>query len=153
MAVHSGEQSIYDYAGGEEGIRKIVEIFYASIFEDPVLLPVFKHPVATHVDHLTAFLSEEFGGPARYTGELGGFDRIVTVHRHLQITEEQRQRFVDLFVAAVEKAGFFGDRRFVATMRSAVEFGSKVALVNSNAKSDAELYPLKSIPHWQWEKD
>jgi hemoglobin len=152
MAGDSAEPSIYEYAEGEAGIRKIVEIFYTSIFGDPVLQPVFKHPVATHVDHLTAFFSEEFGGPARYTGELGGYDRIVAVHRHLQITEEQRQRFVALFIAAVEKAGFAGDSRFVATMRSAVEFGSKVALVNSNAKSDAELFPLTAIPHWKWEK-
>jgi hemoglobin len=152
MAENTVEPSIYEYAGGEAGIRKIVEIFYASIFEDPVLQPVFKHPVATHIDHLTAFFSEEFGGPARYTDELGGYDRIVAVHRHLQITGAQRQRFVELFIAAVEKAGFAGDNRFVATMRSAVEFGSKVALVNSNAKSDAELFPLKAIPRWHWEK-
>jgi hemoglobin len=152
MAADSAEQSIYDYAGGEAGIRQIVEIFYASLFEDPVLQPLFKRPVATHVDHLTAFLSEEFGGPTRYTDELGGYENVVAVHRHLQISEEQRQRFVALFVAAVEKAGFAGNARFMATMRSAVEFGSEVARVNSNAGSDAELFPLKAIPHWQWEK-
>jgi hemoglobin len=153
MASGSGEQSIYEYAGGEDGIRKIVEIFYASIFADPMLQPVFKQPVATHVDHLTAFLSEEFGGPTRYTDDLGGFDKIVAVHRHLRISEEQRQRFVALFIAAVENAGFAGDSRFVATMKSAVQFGSEVARVNSNARSDAELFPLKAIPHWQWEKE
>jgi hemoglobin len=152
MAGDSVEESIYEYAGGEDGIRKIVEIFYASIFDDPVLQPVFKQPVATHVDHLTAFLSEEFGGPARYTNELGGFEKIVAVHRHLRISEDQRQRFIDLFIAALEKAGFAGDSRFVATMKSAVEFGSEVARVNSNAKSDSELFPLKAIPHWQGEK-
>jgi hemoglobin len=153
MTRGSIEPSIYEYAGGEDGIRKIVEIFYASIFEDPVLRPVFKRPIATHVDHLTAFLSEEFGGPMRYTDELGGFSRIVAVHRHLQITEEQRQRFVDLFIAAVKKVGFGGDARFVATMKSAVEFGSTVARVNSNAKTEADLFPLTAIPHWQWEKE
>ena len=151
MSGGSHDQSIFEYAGGEKGIRKIVEIFYASIFDDPVLQPVFKRPVATHIDHLTAFLSEEFGGPARYTNELGGFSKIVAVHRHLRITEEQRRRFVDLFIAAVEKAGFAGDSRFVATMKSAVEFGSEVARVNSNAESDADLFPLNAIPHWQWE--
>jgi hemoglobin len=153
MARDSVEQSIYGYAGGEDGIRKIVEIFYASIFEDPVLQPVFKRPVVTHVDHLTAFLSEEFGGPSRYTDELGGFNKIVAVHRHLRISGEQRQRFVDLFIAAVENAGFADDSRFVATMKSAMEFGSEVARVNSNAKSDAELFPLNVIPHWQWERE
>jgi hemoglobin len=153
MLTRDRKQSIYEYAGGQDGIRKIVEIFYASIFEDPVLQPVFKHPVATHVDHLTAFLSEEFGGPARYTDTLGGFGKIVAVHRHLHISEEQRQRFVALFITAVEKAGFAGHTRFLATMKSAVEFGSQVALVNSNAENDADLFPLNAIPNWQWEKE
>jgi hemoglobin len=149
----SREPSIYEHAGGEAGLRKIVELFYRSIFEDPVLQPVFRQPVATHVDHLTAFFSEEFGGPSRYSDELGGFDGIVAVHRHLRVTGEQRQRFIDLFMAAVEKAGFANDHRFLATLRSAVEFGTEVARVNSNAKTDAELFPLKSIPRWRWEKD
>jgi hemoglobin len=153
MPKDSDGRSIYEYAGGEEGIRRIVDIFYRSIFADPVLQPVFKRPVATHVDHLTAFLSEEFGGPTRYTDDLGGFDNIVAVHRHLQISEEQRQRFIDLFMTAVEKAGFGDDARFMATMRSAVEFGTEVARVNSNARTDADLFPLKAIPHWEWTED
>jgi hemoglobin len=153
MLRNSQHQSIFEYAGGEGGVRRIVEIFYASIFDDPVLQPVFKRPVATHVDHLTAFLSEEFGGPARYTDELGGYAKIVAIHRHLRISQDQRRRFVELFMAAVEKAGFAGDSRFLATMRSAVEFGTEVARVNSNADSDADLFPLKSIPHWQWENE
>jgi hemoglobin len=153
MSRGSYDQSIYDYAGGEVGIRQVVEIFYKSIFDDPILQPVFKHPVATHVDHLTAFFSEEFGGPQRYTRELGGYSGIVAVHRHLRISEEQRQRFIELFMAAVEQAGFAGDLRFMATMRSAVEFGTEVARVNSNAGTDAELFPLNDIPHWEWEAD
>jgi hemoglobin len=151
MVKSSDGETIYEHAGGEAGLRRIVTIFYNSIFDDPVLLPVFKHPVPTHIDHLTAFLGEEFGGPPRYTNAFGGFPRIVAVHRHLKITEEQRRRFVQLFMAAVEQAGFAGDARFLATIRSAIEFGTEVALVNSNAASDDQLHPQKTIPLWFWE--
>jgi truncated hemoglobin YjbI len=51
--------------GGDAGLRRLVDVFYSSIFEDPVLQPVFGSPVATHVDHLTSFLGEVFGGPYR----------------------------------------------------------------------------------------
>ncbi len=34
-----------------------------------------------HVDHLTAFTAESFGGPDRFTRELGGFDALIAVHR------------------------------------------------------------------------
>jgi truncated hemoglobin YjbI len=90
----------------------IVGRFYSSIFEDPVLQPVFGHPVPTHVDDLTAFLAEEFGGPTRYSDELGGFPAVVPVHRGRRITEAQRQRFVEVFMAAVDQVGFASDTRF-----------------------------------------
>jgi truncated hemoglobin YjbI len=31
-------------------VCRLVDVFYSSIFEDPVLQPVFGSPVATHVD-------------------------------------------------------------------------------------------------------
>jgi hemoglobin len=151
MADLSPEQSIFDYAGGEQGVKGIVEIFYNSIFSDPVLLPVFKHPRSFHIDHLTAFLSEEYGGPTRYTDQFGGMPALVAKHRGLKITEEQRQRFIALFMSAVDKAGFSGQKRFIETLRTSVTFGAEVARVNSNVKTDSELYPLSKIPKWNWE--
>ena len=143
-------ETIYEHAGGDAGLRAIVSSFYDSIFEDPLLQPVFGHPVATHVDHLTAFLAEEFGGPARYTDALGGFPKIVSVHRGRKITEPQRQRFVELFMAAVAQAGFADDEPFKKTVKSAIEFGTRIAIVNSNATTDDELHPQRVIPHWRW---
>ena len=143
-------ETIYEHAGGDAGLRAIVSSFYDSIFEDPLLQPVFGRPKATHVDHLTAFLAEEFGGPARYTDELGGFPKIVSVHRGRKITEPQRQRFVELFMAAVDQAGFADDEPFKKTVKSAIEFGTRIAIVNSNAKTDDDLHPQRVIPHWRW---
>jgi hemoglobin len=144
------DETIYEHAGGEAGLRRIVEIFYASIFEDPILQPVFGTPVPTHIDHLTAFLGEEFGGPTRYTDELGGFPAVVAVHRGRRITEMQRQRFVDLFMAAADEAGFADDERFKEAVRSAIEFGTEIAKVNSHARTDTELHPQREIPRWHW---
>jgi hemoglobin len=143
-------ETIYEHAGGDAGLRAIVSSFYDSIFEDPLLQPVFGHPVATHVDHLTAFLAEEFGGPARYTDELGGFPKIVSVHRNRKITEPQRQRFVELFMAAVTRPALPTILPFRKTVKSAIEFGTRIAIVNSNATTDDELHPQRVIPHWRW---
>jgi hemoglobin len=143
-------QTIYERLGGDAGLRELVSVFYASIFEDPVLQPLFGSPVATHVDHLTAFLGEVFGGPARYSGELGGFPAIVAVHRGLRITEEQRQRFIALFTAAFERVGHGDDAQLRDAVISCIEFGTEIAKVNSNATTDAELHPQHEMPHWHW---
>ena len=34
-----------------------------------------------------------------------------------------------------------------------VEFGSHVALQNVNATTDAELNPIREVPHWTWAGD
>jgi hemoglobin len=78
---------------------------------------------------------------------------LINVHRHLEITEEQRQRFVDLYQAAMDAADLPQDQDFREAVRSHVEFGSKVAMQNSRAKTDDELHPLREVPRWTWSGD
>ena len=145
--------TLYEHAGGEEAIHRLEEIFYASVLADPLLQPLFGAGQPHHVDHLTAFTSESFGGPDRFTRELGGFDGLIAAHRHKHISEEQRQRFVELYLAALDKAGLPDDPAFRDTVREHVEFGSQVAVQNSHAETDDELHPLREVPHWTWAGD
>jgi len=118
-----------------------------------VLKPLFGEGQPHHVDHLTAFTAESFGGPDRFTCELGGFTALIAVHRHLKITDQQRQRFVELYMAALDEAGMPEDEPFRDAVRSHVEFGSRVAMQNSNAESNDELHPLREVPRWSWAGD
>jgi hemoglobin len=34
-----------------------------------------------------------------------------------------------------------------------VEFGTGVAMQNSNARTDKELHPLREVPRWTWAGD
>ena len=145
--------TLYEHAGGEEAIHHLEEIFYASVLADPLLQPLFGAGQPHHVDHLTAFTSESFGGPDRFTRELGGFDGLIAAHRHKHISEEQRQRFVELYLAALDRAGLPDDPAFREAVREHVEFGSQVAVQNSHAETDDELHPLREVPHWTWAGD
>ena len=145
--------TLYEHAGGEEAIHRLEEIFYASVLADPLLQPLFGAGQPHHVDHLTAFTSESFGGPDRFTRELGGFDGLIAAHRHKHISEEQRQRFVELYLAALDKAGLPDDPAFRDAVREHVEFGSQVAVQNSHAETDDELHPLREVPRWTWAGD
>ena len=145
--------TLYEHAGGEEAIHHLEEIFYASVLADPLLQPLFGAGQPHHVDHLTAFTSESFGGPDRFTRDLGGFDGLIAAHRHKHISEEQRQRFVELYLAALDQAGLPDDPAFREAVREHVEFGSQVAVQNSHAETDDELHPLREVPHWTWAGD
>jgi hemoglobin len=144
--------SLYEHAGREEGLHRLEDTFYSSVLADPLLQPLFGDGQPQHVDHLTAFTAESFGGPARFTRELG-FAHLIDVHRGLRITEEQRLRFVELYMAAFDAAGMPEDRAFRDAVRSHVEFGSQVAMQNSNAGGDEELHPLREVPRWTWDGD
>ena len=120
-------------------------MFYDSVLGDPLLQPLFGEGQAQHVEHLTMFTAETFGGPDRFTRELG-FQHLIDVHRGLAITERQRERFVELYMAALDAAGMPDDEPFRAAVREHVEFGTRVAMQNSNAQSDAELTPCARSP-------
>lgn len=120
---------------------------------DPLLQPLFGAGRPEHVDQLTAFDSEAFGGPDDFTTTMGGFAHLIDVHRGLKITEVQRQRFVELYLAAADAAGLPGDPPFREALRSHVEFGSHVAMQNSHAETDDQLHPLREVPMWQWPAD
>jgi hemoglobin len=144
--------TLYEHAGGEEALHRLEQVFYDSVLRDPLLQPLFGAGQPQHVDHLTMFTAESFGGPDRFTRELG-FAHLIAVHRGLAITEEQRERFVELYMAALDTAGLPDDEPFRRAVREHVEFGSRVAMQNSNAKTDADLNPLREVPRWTWDGD
>jgi hemoglobin len=145
-------ESLYDHAGGDPAIHALEEAFYAKVLADPVLQPLFGSGQPQHVEHLTWFTAESFGGPDRFPRELG-FQHLIDVHRHLHITEVQRERFVELYLQALDESALPDDAPFVEAVRSHVEFGTGVAMQNSNAESDEELHPLREVPHWRWAGD
>jgi hemoglobin len=148
-AGHTRRQTLYEHAGGEAGLHRLEETFYRKVLADPLLEPLFGDGRPEHVDHLTAFTAESFGGPDRFSRELG-FAHLIAVHRHLHITEEQRRRFVELYMAALDEAGMPDDGPFRQAVREHVELGSRVAMQNSNARTDDELHPLREVPRWTW---
>ncbi|MCP2290745.1 hypothetical protein ACFYT3_14130 [Nocardia amikacinitolerans] len=142
--------SMYEHVGGEEALRRVESAFYDKVLADPVLKSLFPERRPHHVDHLTWFTAESFGGPDRFSRELG-FDYLIAVHRHLKITDEQRERFAELYMEAFEEAGLLESAAFRDAVRSHVEFGAEVAQQNSHASTDEELHPIRAVPRWTWE--
>jgi hemoglobin len=144
--------SLFEHAGGEAALHRLEQAFYDSVLADRLLKPLFGDGQPQHVDHLTAFTSESFGGPDRFSRELG-FAHLIDVHRGLKITEEQRQRFVELYMEALDTTGMPDDEPFREAVLEHVEFGTQVAKQNSNAATDADLHPLREVPRWNWTGD
>lgn len=145
----TGTESLLEHAGGEEAVTRMDELLYSKVLIDPVLTGLFSGRQAEHAKHLSWFTIEAFGGDDRFTREVG-FQHLIDVHRHRNISDEQRQRFVELYMEAADEAGLPKDAPFRQALRSHVEFGASVAQQNSKAKTDAELHPIRSVPRWGW---
>jgi hemoglobin len=144
--------NLYEHAGGEAALHRLEQLFYDSVLRDPLLQPLFGAGQPQHVEHLTMFTAESFGGPDRFSRELG-FAHLIDVHRGLEISEEQRLRFVELYRAALDAAELPDDEPFREAVLEHIEFGTQVAKQNSHAKTDEELHPLREVPRWTWAGD
>lgn len=146
----SNDVTLYEHAGGWDALHRFSDLFYHACLVDPLLQPLFGHEEPGHVERFTAFTAESFGGPDRFSKEMGGFRHLIDAHRGYHITEAQRQRFVNLFMEAADKAGLPADDAFRSALKAHVDFGSQVATQNSNATTEAELHPLREVPKWHW---
>lgn len=119
-----GRPTLYDWAGGEAALARMIDAFYDRVEADELLAPLFGGGVGVeHRDHVIAWWSEVFGGPARYSDELGGYPRMVRKHIGLGITAEQRHRFASLMSLAADDAALPDDPEFRAALVGYLEWG------------------------------
>ena len=96
---------------------------------DDLLSPMFPGGVSEdHRTHVVSWWSEVLGGPADYTERLGGYSRMLSHHRNLRITAEQRFRFASTMTRAADDAQLPDDPEFRAAFVGYVEWGTRLAL-------------------------
>lgn len=92
----------YEAAGGEEGIRKLVDSFYDTMMSYPKYRRIYDwHPDGeTAREKLARFLCGWMGGPKRYQEKYGPIS-IPAVHSHLDVTEIERDMWLDCMTDAL----------------------------------------------------
>lgn len=141
--------TLYEWAGGGLAIRRLMDAFYDRVEGDELLAPFFPGGVGEeHRAHVTAWWCEVFGGEPSYTRELGGYENMLAHHRGLGITPEQRFRFASLLSLAADDAGLPDDPEFRSAFVAYVEWGTRIALHNS--QPGAEVIPHAPVPRWGW---
>lgn len=140
--------TLLSWAGGAPAIRRLIDAFYNRVEGDELLGPLFPGGVSEeHRAHVALWWVEVFGGPADYTA-LGGYSRMLAHHRNLAITDEQRFRFATTMSRAADDASLPDDPEFRAAFVGYVEWGTRLAL--SNSQVDAEPVSEAPVPRWGW---
>ena len=140
--------TIHDWAGGRPALERWLGRFYDLVEDDDLLAPVFGGRVsAQHRRDVTTWWCEVMGGPGDYTAALGGYERMLAHHRGLQISAEQRLRFVTLLSRAAD-AELPDDPELRAALMGYAEWGTRLAVQNSAV--DAAVVEHAPVPRWGW---
>ena len=144
-----GLPTLFEWAGGLEAVRRLIDAFYDRVEADDLLSPFFPGGVSEiHRAHVAAWWSEVLGGPPVYTDEHGGYQAMLAHHRDLAITAAQRHRFASTMSLAADDAGLPEDPEFRAAIIGYVEWGTRLAMQNS--LPGAEVVEQAPVPRWGW---
>lgn len=141
--------TLFEWAGGFPALLRMTRLFYERyVPADPLLAPLFASMSADHPERVASWLSEVFGGPHFYSELYGDYNRMISQHVGKRLTEEQRARWVSLLSRSAQDAGLPADAEFRAAFVAYLEWGSRIALENS--QTDATPPPNMPIPRWWW---
>ena len=113
--------TIYEYVGGDETFQALVDVFYERIEQDDVLRPMFPDDMEDGKRWQFLFLTQYFGGPARYS-EQRGHPRLRMRHMPYTIDVDARDRWLGHMLAAIDAVGIEEPAR--SNMRDYFERGS-----------------------------
>jgi hemoglobin len=140
--------SLYEWIGGEAAVRKLFTRFYERVPGDPILAPVFAELPPDHAAHVAQFVSEVLGGPPQYSGERGGHPAMIRKHLGRALTEAQRRRWIELLLDCADEVGVPSDPEFRSALVAYLEWGSRLAVINS--QPGAEAVEGAPMPRWGW---
>src|SRR5438067_11368836 len=95
-------QSVYEAAGGDEGLLKLAAAWHARVMADEVVSHAFSHGFhPQHTERLAAYWTEALGGPRVYTHAYGDETAVVRIHSGNGPHEDMDRRAIECFEQAL----------------------------------------------------
>ena len=142
--------TLYHWASCKEVFERLTDTFYKKVLRDDLLSPVFKHMSAEHATHVAHFISQVFGGPPLYTDHHNGSHASMVAHhvgKHL--SEQQRKQWMHLLIETADEIGLADDAEFRSAFVAYLEWGSRIAVVNSHTMQNP-ISEEEPMPKWGW---
>jgi hemoglobin len=140
--------TLYQWAGGIDALNRLTTRFYQRVHDNPILAPVFAHMDSEHPQHVAAFLAEVLGGPADYSARYGGHPHMIRQHLNRHLSQTQRREWVALLLDTADELGLPDDPEFRSALVGYLEWGSRLAVINSQEGAEAE--ENAPMPRWGW---
>ena len=129
----------FQAAGGEAGVRQLVEAFYRVMASEPWaarILAMHPRDLEVSIDKLSRFLCGWLGGPKLYREKYGSI-AIPPAHAHLPIVDEYREAWLSGMRAALAEQPYAEDFKTYMITQLNVPASRIVALRQNIEKSEA----------------
>jgi len=143
------QPTLFQWAGGFPALLRVARRFYEThVPEAPLLATLFGSMSPDHPERVAAWLGQVFGGPPAYSDRYGGYERMISQHLDKGITSEQRTLWVTLLIRSADDVGLPADAEFRAAFAAYLEWGSRIAVENS--QPGVHPPPKMPVPRWWW---
>ncbi len=144
-------QTVYEAAGGEEGLLGLARAWHTRVLEDEVVSHAFSHGVrADHTERLAAYWAESLGGPLMFSGAYGDESSVVRMHSGNGPHEEMDLRAIACFDQALRDVGFSQSRRLHQVLHDYFAWATTSTMSCYHESADDVPDGLR-IPRWSWD--
>ena len=143
-------QTVYEAAGGWEGILKLADAWHARVLADEVVSHAFSHGFhPQHTERLGAYWAEAFGGPTTYSDRYGDETSVVRIHSGNGVHEEMDRRAIACFDQALEDVGLARDERLRQVLHDYFAWATTTTMARYHHSANDVPDGLR-IPKWSW---
>jgi hemoglobin len=143
-------QTIYEAAGGREGLLKLAGAWHARVLADEVVRHAFGHMYhPQHTERLAAYRAEALGGPHTYSEQYGDATSVVRMHSGNGPHEEMDQRAIACFDRALADIGLARDGRLWCVLHDYFVWATTTTMARYQRSSE-DVPDGLPMPKWSW---
>lgn len=143
-------QTVYEAAGGHDGLLKLARAWHIRVLEDEVVSHAFSHGYhPQHTERLAAYWEEALGGPKVYTDRYGDESFVVRTHSGNGLHEEMDRRAIACFDRALEDIGLAHEEPLRGVLHDYFAWATTTTMARYH-RSAEDVPDGLHIPKWSW---
>jgi hemoglobin len=144
-------QSVYEAAGGGEGLLRLAEAWHARVMADEIVSHAFSHGFhPQHSERLAAYWAEALGGPPIYSDNYGDETSVVRIHSGNGQHDEMDRRAIACFDQALEDVGLTAAEPLRLVLHNYFARATTTTMARYHESADDVPAGL-SILRWSWD--
>jgi hemoglobin len=143
-------RTIYEAAGGDEGLVRLAEAWHARVLADEVVSHAFSSGFRPdHTRRLAAYWAEALGGPSAYSSTYGDETSVVRIHSGNGQHDDMDRRAIACFDLALEDVALAADDALRQALHDYFAWATTTTMAAYPDSPDDVPDELR-IPRWSW---